>query len=187
MSKKWMAMLMSALLIVSLAAGASATAPSKTTEDLVYAARSETTGTFGVSVVANDPLVQAVIKKIEAFLGQGGAVVNYFPDGVKSNILGKFPSGTSADSIVANEIVSISTAGYDATYGDVVVTFGFATVYPSGAPLAAVAGVIDGQGNVEWIVLDASAVGGQVQVSMTKAAIEKMATGSVMLAILSLA
>ncbi len=185
--KKWIGLVAAVAMVLTLGT-ASAAVPSKTTTDI--AGKTEIVSTTGAQVSASftveqagdkAPVVEEIIKISEAVNAQGKAPVEYFPAEVQAAIAEKLPEVTSLKSLEMNEFISISTTGYDATYGDVDVAIDVVSTYKAGQKVVALAGIYSGARDangeyaVEWIPLDAKVVDdGRVQVTFTADALTKM-------------
>lgn len=186
--KKWMSILVAALLVLSMTT-AFAAVPSKTTSNATtVTAVVTTTGVavaedFKVEVVVEEsaPVVQE-ITKIATFVAENSApVVEYFPVEVKEQIVAKLPETVVTEEVEINEFVTIDQTAYTETYGDVKTSFSFTTVYAPEQTLVALVGIFTGEVDengepiIEWIVLDAIAnEDGTVEVTFTQDAMLKM-------------
>lgn len=192
MNKKLGMMMLAMMLALCLTATAFASAPSKTTSDLVNTGKTQSTQEETVvpedlvATVPDTPQVTALKEKLLALVTDDGEpVTNYFSDAVKAEIARKLPAGVSLESLQLNEIVTLAAMAYDPAYGDVVTTFEFPTQYEDGEPIVALLCIFDAAGNEEWIVLEAEAKDGKVNITFTQEALEKMQNTNAALAILS--
>lgn len=190
MNKKLVCLALALLLTLGTTSLAFATVPSKTTSDLVKP--------VGVVSATGEPLPVAVsvpppeaaqaatetLASIAAFVQQGGSLVKFFDQTVQDAITSLLPVGINAESLTMNEFLPIKIADYDAAYGDITVSFEFATEYVDGQPIVAMVGIKEGE-TVTWYAQKAEVVEGVVRIYFTQDVLEKMQTGDVMLAILS--
>ncbi len=163
--------------------------PSKTTTDLGRATGGTTTtgGTLplNVTVLTTGLAAQAASDELAAIAGftqQGAPLIEYFDPAVQAAIGALLPQGFDAKGLGMNELLPISVTG--TVTGGAILSFEFATQYQEGQTLVAMVGVRSG-GTVTWYPLPAEVVGGVVRVHFTQEVLEKMQTGTAMLAILS--
>ena len=152
MIKKIMSLFLTlALIIVTIPA--LATTPSITTNDLNQVTIEEYDVPLAGLFTIMDTLTadaQAEFDAISAYVNQGQAVAGYF--------------GIDMPDLVLSEYVSLGINNYQADYGDVTATFGFATVYQEGQPVVVMFGYKDENGNIVWTALNAKIVDGEVQI-----------------------
>lgn len=180
------------LALVMMASVALAAVPSKTTADLVKtgAIVSESGAVlpsdFTVSVAAESIAANTELAKILAFVtAKNEPVANYFNDDVKAEIIKLLPAGTDLSKLVMNEFFPIDAIKYDASYGNIAVTFQCATVYKDGQNIVALLGIVnDSDASVTWMPLQAEVVNGNVVIHFTQEALLAMANGNAMIAIL---
>mgnify|MGYP003623740050 CR=1 FL=1 len=208
MNRKIISMAMALMMVFCFAAAAYASAPSITTQDLVRVVTTTTTttpstpsrtvtiedsdtplaGGWTVNVISNIPFVEAEMEKIVKYVTENNLPpADYFGDAVKAQLLQLLPAGTNLDNFALNELITAQLDGYNEAYGDVEVTFDFASAYEKDQLMVAVMGVYDAQGNAEWVALaaDVDAETGLVKVTFTKDALAKAASNPYALAILS--
>ena len=180
------------LALVMMASVALAAVPSKTTADLVktggIVSESGTAlpSDFAIFVAAESVAANTELAKILAFVtAKNESVANYFNDDVKAGIAALLPAGTDLSKLVMNEFFPIDAVKYDASYGNVAVTFQCATVYKDGQIIVALLGIInDSDASVTWMPLQAEAVGGNVVIHFTPEAFAAMSNGTAVIAIL---
>lgn len=186
--KKWMSILVAALLILSMST-AFAAVPSKTTSNaatvttVVSSTGVEIAEDFKVAIVVEEsaPVVQE-LTKIATFVATNEvSVVEYFPEEVKEQIVAKLPETIVTEDVEINEFVTIDQTAYTETYGDIKASFSFTTVYAPEQTLVALVGIFTGEVDengepiIEWIVLDAIAnEDGTVEITFTQDAMLKM-------------
>jgi len=196
--KRFISLMIAALLICSMAS-AFAAVPSKTTTNAtVVTTVTTSTGveiaeTFAVSVQEDSEPVAKEIEKIFTFVSEGNAPIEYFPVEVKEEIIAKLPETIVDAEIEINEFVTVDIADYAEEYGDVEISFSFTTVYAPEQTIVALVGIYNGEVDengepiVEWIVLDAIVnEDGSVAITFTQDAMVKMqAAESTSLAIIN--
>lgn len=198
--KKWMSILVAALLVFSMTAYAAV--PSKTTTNAATVVSAESaTGVevapeFSVAVTEDAEAVTAEITKIFNFVTEGNAPVAYFPTEVIEKIAEKIADvAIPVATLEINEFVTIDETAYTESYGDMKVSFSFTTVYKPSQKLVALVGIFtgevdaNGEAVVEWIAVDAAAnEDGTVAVSFPAEVMLKIQSAdSVSLAIVSTA
>jgi hypothetical protein len=149
MTKKIISLFLTLALII-ITIPALATTPSITTNDLNQITIEE----YGVPLAGlftiMDTLTadaQAEFDAISAYVNKGQSIAGFFmPD------------------LVLSEYVSLGINNYQADYGDVTATFGFATVYQEGQTVIVMFGYKDETGNIVWNMLNAEVVEGEVQI-----------------------
>jgi hypothetical protein len=172
--KKWIALLLMAVLTLSLST-AFAASPSKTVADVPKVLEITTSGEkagddFMIIILPDQPAVLAELAKINK-----DDPVSYFPQEVQE----KLGSGLKLD-----EFLSITCVNYKPEYGDVTAVFQFTAKYTSDA--AAATGFISGE-TVEWEA-DATEVRpeGTVAITFTQDEMVRMQQGvNTALAVLS--
>lgn len=192
--KKWMSILVAALLVFSMTAYAAV--PSKTTTNATTVVTVESaTGIevapeFSIAVTEDAEAVTAEITKIFTFVTEGNAAIAYFPVEVAEKIAEKINDVTiPLATLEINEFVTIDETAYTESYGDMKVAFSFTTVYETSQKLAALVGIYTEDGTVEWVVVDAAAnEDGTVAVTFPADVMQKIqGAASVSLAIVSTA
>lgn len=170
--RKWLSILVAASLMVSMAIPSMAEeavsqgVPSKTTSDtnqvqsVVSSTGEKLPETFTVEVVAQDPEpVNAVKQKLFESISnpeatENAAPINFFGEDVKKAVsehLGN--SNIVLEQLELNEFVTVAQNGYDEAFGDVDVTFVFATKYQPGQTLVGLMGFFSENNEVEWQVV----------------------------------
>jgi len=166
--KKWTAMIVT-LVLLAVIGLASATVPSISTGDTTQGGGS--TASTGVAIEEGFVLeptdtpetIQNEIQQMFDFVNGTDPqqpAAQYFSDEVQQMIAEKLPETVAADNLVVNEIVPLVMANYDSAYGDVTTEFTFATEYVEGETVVVLLGLIDVDGNIEWVAVDAVAVEG---------------------------
>ncbi|MBO4883897.1 MAG: hypothetical protein J5602_01165 [Clostridia bacterium] len=215
--KKWMSVLVAIMLVLSMTTAFAADVPSKTTSDLADVVAIETSTDvavapdFVVEVVDDTTMtLEEVDELFEYVAEEGNAPIDYFDEDVQAAILESLNENLPATSALVlddlknweiNEFLTIDSTGYDPKYGDVTVTFEFATPYQVGQKVVGLLACYDGtrtevapnqfKFNAEWLVLDAEVIeadetSSKVNVTFTKDDFEKMTHSvSTALAILS--
>lgn len=144
-----------------------ASVPSKTTQDMaeVVSITSDNGATlpadFIIQTLKRSESVDMVLKQLADFVaGQGLAPVRFFAEAVQQAIASLLPEGADLDEYVINEFSPLIVENYSEAYGNITVTFRFASEYVDGQPLVALIGLVTGkdeQGNplVEWTTVQA--------------------------------
>ncbi len=190
-------LLVIALVVTSVPAFAQS-APSKTTQDMAIVTKIEASS--GV-VLPDDFVIQPAkeglasanteLTKIADFVTQNQPTpIQYFDATIQEEAAKLLPEGTDLEKFEMNEFIPVVVENYSAEYGDITVSFSFATKYSEGQLLLAMLGVVtgtnsDGTPIVEWIPLAAQGVDGLVQITFTQEALSAMQGNECMLAILS--
>ncbi|NLF28220.1 MAG: hypothetical protein GX592_10010 [Clostridiales bacterium] len=193
MMKKWTVLLLVALLSVSAAAHAAV--PSKTTEDMaIVAAFASVSGVplaADFAVVLTEPTEPATeqLANVAAFVAEGGSPASYFA-GKEEDIAALVPEDFDPNTLELNEFSPLTAVNYDESYGDVVVSFKFATEYLDEQVVVAMLGIPagtnpDGTAIVEWYALKAEVVDGLVAVTFTQEVLVLLDGAEGMIAILS--
>ena len=180
------------LVVLSIASLALASSvPSKTTSDLVKPVGIVSATGEAVPVTITLPSAeqsQAATEELAAiatFMQKPGAtLVSYFDAAVQQEMTALLPEGFDTSKLVMNEFVPLALGDYKAEYGDLVISFEFATEYADGEAIVAMVGIKEGS-LITWYPQKAAVVDGIVQITFTQDVLEKMQTGEVMLAILS--
>ena len=189
--KKWLALVVAALLALSTMAAFAAT-PSKTTSDLakIDAASIETsTGVavaddFVIAIPAEDPAkVTEVVEGLYEDTTKGGKpVIAYFDDETADAIADLLPAGVNLEELELNELISLVIENYDEAYGDIDIVFYFNTQYKPepdqylvavlGNYSADKAAQVEAEDGVEWTALEAEGQDdGGVKVTFTQDAL----------------
>ena len=167
--KKWTAMIVALILLVTLSA-ASAGVPSISTGDTTRQGGKATAST-GVEIPdgfvlepkdAGD-VVQNEIKDMFNFVNATSpaqSLVGYFSDEVQQMIMAKLPDTVALNSLQANEITELYIQNYDTAYGDVTKEFTFATQYAIDQAVVVLIGLVDAAGDIVWVAVDAVAIEG---------------------------
>lgn len=146
---------------------------------------------FVVEVKTQTEEASAMLTEIFTFVTeQKMPVVSFFNEEVVSEIRAALPEGVDLDSLSMDEFAPLGAISYNGEYGDVAVTFQFATEYVDGQNIVALVGIssgLDEAGNqtVEWHALKAEVVDGLVVVHFTTEVLLKMEQSEAMIAILS--
>jgi len=195
--KRLMVLLMAVLFMLS--GIAHAVVPSKTTQDMatVVSVVSASGVALGAefAVVLTEPTEVATqqLANIAAVINEGRSPISYFAD-MSENMMGDIalllPPEFDPDTLELNEFSPLTCINYDEAYGDVVVSFTFATEYVDGQVLVAMVGIPigeneDGTAIVEWYALQAEVVDGVVQVTFPQDVFVLLEGADAMIAILS--
>lgn len=196
--KKWMSALIAVILVLSAVTAFADAAPSKTTSDLATV-EEVTTSTdvqvkedFAITVAEDTIMTVEEVEKLYEFVttpkedapAENNAPIDYFEDEVKEAVLTILNENLpETEALVLddlqdweiNEIVTVEAENYEEAYGDVTVTFSFATPYEKDQKLIALLGLFDGtrtevepgvyEFNAEWIPLQAEV--GDAEVTVT--------------------
>jgi hypothetical protein len=195
--KRLMVLLMAVLLVLTSAAHAAV--PSKTTQDMatvvsmVSASGVALGAEFVVALTEPTEAATQQLADIAAVVSAGGSPVSYFAgmaEGMLENIALLLPPDFDPDTLELNEFSPLTGINYDEAYGDVVVSFEFATAYADGQVLVAMVGIPigeneDGTAIVEWYALQAEVVDGIVQVTFPQDVLVLLDGADAMIAILS--
>jgi len=184
MNKK-VILVLAILLIICLPVTALAASASKTTGDVTSTTTTATN--FVLKTVTDTEASQALLENIFGLVNNdGGSPIGFFDDGVKGQIISKFPEGTDPETLQMNEFVTIEGFNYTNTIGDQPVTFSFATNYTSEQTLVAAVAIFNSDGTVaEWVVLDATVVDGKVTITFPQSILELLSSNPGALAIFS--
>lgn len=191
--KKLLSILLVVVLVLSVSSVAFASVPSKTTADLVklIGVASSSGDTLPVKFVIPIPEQSTVANEelaaIAAYSQQSGvSLMSYFDQAVQDQIKVLLPEEFAVDKLTINEFLPITLVDYKTEYGDLVVTFTFATPYTDGQPIVAMVGIKE-DATVTWFAQKAEVVNGIVNISFTQDVLLKIqeANGDFILAILS--
>ena len=175
--KKWLALVLASLLVLSTMAAFAAVTPSKSTGDLTKIDTASITTSTGAAV-ADDFVVgipeeepaktTEIVEKLFDTTTKGGAPIDYFPAGIQKDIAAKLPEGYDLKTLDLNEIIALVIENYDEAYGDIDIVFNFGTLYKEDQDVFAVLGNYTeakaadekdadytSEDGVEWILLDA--------------------------------
>lgn len=180
--KKTLAMILALMLVFGLASVSYAFAPSRTVSDIVTVqvvaeapARTEATATratgtrrttsipdFGVPLsglgfapIADAPWVSDVLTKLQEFLStEGAALLDFFGDDAKGDILSLLPPGVDPDTLQLDELVAMEILDYADGVGDVKVAMDFPTTYREGQVVVPVVGVYVDDETTNWNALE---------------------------------
>jgi len=184
--KKWLALVVAALLALSTMAAFADVTPSKTTEVKIDAEKIETsTGTavgddFIVATPEEVPeKTEEVVKELFDLTSKDDTpVVTYFSEDTQKTIAELLPEGTDLTSLEMSEIIALVIENYDESYGDIAIVFHFeTTAYDPDQSLVAMLGIysaaeaanVEAEDGVEWFALAAEAVdNGDVKVTFTQ-------------------
>lgn len=184
--KKWLALVVAALLALSTMAAFADVTPSKTTEVKIDAEKIETsTGTpvgddFIVATPAEVPeKTEEVVKELFDLTSKDDTpVITYFSEDTQKTIAELLPEGTDLTSLEMSEIIALVIENYDESYGDIAIVFHFeTTAYDPDQSLVAMLGIysaaeaanVEAEDGVEWFALAAEAVdNGDVKVTFTQ-------------------
>jgi len=191
--KKYMVLMM--VVFIAISAVAHAAVPSKTTQDMtkvtsVVSASGVPLGDdFAVELVQEAPAATQELAKVAAVVSEGASPATYFAD-KEADIALLVPEDFDINVLELNEFSPLTAINYDASYGDVVVSFEFVTEYIDGQVVVAMLGIVvgendDGTALVEWYALRAEVVDGLVQVHFTQDILALLNGAEAMIAILS--
>ena len=191
--KKYMVLMM--VVFIAISAVAYAAVPSKTTQDMtkvtsVVSASGVPLGDdFAVELVQEAPAATQELAKVAAVVSEGASPATYFAD-KEADIALLVPEDFDINVLELNEFSPLTAINYDASYGDVVVSFEFVTEYIDGQVVVAMLGIVagendDGTALVEWHALRAEVVDGLVQVHFTQDILALLNGAEAMIAILS--
>lgn len=197
--KKFLSMMLVAVLLISVAAFAQASSPSRSASDLTSVRPSTSTSSTAadttapevtIATVAATPEFTAVLDDIQAFISTGdGPVVNFFGDDVKAKLAALLPAGFDLESLTVTELVPMSLAGAATADGELKVEMEFATEFKPGDVVVPIAGVFGSDGEVTWIPLEGNVVtrGGKavVEVTFPPEALAAIGDGSFVMGVLS--
>lgn len=194
MTKKLLGIILALVMVFSMtqALAQAATVPSKTTQDMASVASlvSAETGialpaSFQVALQAPSIAAEQVLADLFAFT-QTAPPASYFPEEVRIELAKLLPEWVDVNTLALNEFVTLGVIDYDEAYGDVIISFEFATEYADGQPIVALVGVKqDDSEDIVWTALQAEVVDGLVKIHFTKEVLLLLKTGEAMLAILN--
>jgi len=133
--KKYMVLMM--VVFIAISAVAHAAVPSKTTQDMtkvtsVVSASGVPLGDdFAVELVQEAPAATQELAKVAAVVSEGASPATYFAD-KEADIALLVPEDFDINVLELNEFSPLTAINYDASYGDVVVSFEFVTEYIDG-------------------------------------------------------
>ena len=191
--KKYMVLMM--VVFIAISAVAHAAVPSKTTQDMtkvtsVVSASGVPLGDdFAVELVQEAPAATQELAKVAAVVSEGASPATYFAD-KEADIALLVPEDFDINVLELNEFSPLTAINYDASYGDVVVSFEFVTEYIDGQVVVAMLGIVvgendDGTALVEWYALRADVVDCLLQVHFTQDILALLNGAEAMIAILS--
>ena len=99
--------------------------------------------------------VTAELQQLISFT-RNNAPAAYFPADIQSVIASLLPAGVTLDSLQLNELSALSVTGFGGTSDFVMVPFSFDTVYSAFQRLFPVVGLYDAQGNVTWTMAESA-------------------------------
>jgi len=200
--KKWLALVVAALLALSTMVAFADVTPSKDTSDNAKIVEESIETSTGVAI-ADDFIaaipeetpekVNEVVKELFDTTTKGEDAIKYFPEDIQKAIEEKLPEGVTLSDLELNEIIALVIENYDEAYGDIDIVFAFNTLYKPEQTIFALLGnytadkAVEAEDGVEWMLLDA--VGqedGTVKVTFTQDALKAAeAADASMLAILN--
>ena len=202
--KKWLALVVAALLALSTMVAFADVTPSKDTSDNTKIVDESIETSTGVAI-ADDFIaaipeetpekVNEVVKELFDTTTKGEDAIKYFPEDIQKAIEEKLPEGVTLSDLELNEIIALVIENYDEAYGDIDIVFAFNTLYKPEQTIFALLGnytadkadEVEAEDGVEWTLLDA--VGqedGTVKVTFTQEALMAAeAADASMLAILN--
>lgn len=166
MKKRWIALLVAAVLLMGATPALAAT-QSKTTDDMTRIIKIETEkGTPGSALIwieknASDQ-VKAQVEEIKSFIGKKNKPADFFSDATKKEITALVPAGTDLAKLKLNEIVPLGVGDYKAEFGKVNCTFRFPTEFPADKTVIGVVGYPGSDGKMIWVALETSVVNGDL-------------------------
>lgn len=182
MNKKLISLVLCVLLVLTCA-NAFAAVPSKTTQDMASVkdvASSTYVGEVKATFSLTDGNVQATsdeLDKIADYVAMGGvSTVSYFGTEVVDAIAQLLPE-VDLDNLELNEIAPLTVADYDEAYGDLAITFSFATVYAQDQAVVALIGIESAETQeIVWTPAEAEVqMDGSVQVVLPQALLVELA------------
>ncbi len=113
-------------------------------------------------VEPKDPMKEEIKKMYDFVTAETPlkALAGYFTQEDQDKIAEKIPESLTPDMLDANEITPLAIVNYDVVYEDVYVEFSFATKYEAGKAVVGFLGLMDSQGNIQWVALNATVADG---------------------------
>lgn len=193
--KKFLTVVCLLCMLLTATTALAASVPSKTADDLTNVEITETeTGvvadpSFAVTVVEPTETVSAKVTEMQEFAAKEKPVVEFFPAEVQQEIVAVLPEEAAAAELIAYELVPVSVENYDETYGDVAISFEFATVFPEESEVIVLLGlpkaeVAEGEDPTEWIVKVGTVVEGKISILFTQEELVRMAEGEALMVVL---
>lgn len=187
MNKRILSMML--VLMLAFAGFACAEAvPSVTVETVVtVAGATSSTGvvlpeTFKVEVVPQSETAVKVIAEITEAV-KAAPVASYFGEEVMTAVAAKLPVAVETTALKLNELTTVTVAGYDATYEDVVVTLALTADYADDDTIVVLVGIVV-DGVLTWVPMDATIVDGQVNVTFTQEVLTAAGSNEMLFALL---
>lgn len=139
---------------------------------------------------SNDPDIKAMVKEVEKmkdFIEKAGNdIIEYFDQDVKKAIEELLPRGFDLENLELSEFVVVGSIDANGADGEVKAEFEFATEYEEGQEIVALVGVVDEDGNMEWLPLEAKVLAdGKVEIVFTEDALKEIGSKPFALGILS--
>lgn len=172
--------IVSLLLVLMLFAGCAfaqtpaATRPSVTVADVVIPSAGvvgEVTLVITLNNVQPETKEQKVVEEIVVHV-QEKPVVEYFTEEVIVQVAQYLPPEVKTESLVMDEIFVMDVQNYETAYGDVEARFQFVTQYKDNTPLVAMVGIMNEDGTITWIPMQATVVEGMVSIAFTQDVLE---------------
>lgn len=152
--KKFMSILLSAVVLMSVAAGtafAAVSAPSKTGSDADAGAANYTISGTGTGLEVKIEVTEASEREEAALQAVGGSLTAYADAQVADDLAGLL--GTTADSITMNEIKQLEVAGYMNSMGRVTISAPFAALPANNTRVVVLIKVTGHDDSVNWITV----------------------------------
>ncbi|MBQ7850719.1 MAG: hypothetical protein IJ343_13425 [Clostridia bacterium] len=183
--KKFLTVVALLCMILTATSALAASVPSKTADDLTKVEIAETeTGvvadpSFSVAVTEPTEKITGEVTAMQEFAAQDKPVVEFFPAEVQQEIAAVLPETVAVADVVAYELVPVVVENYEENYGDVVIDFEFATVFPEETEVIVLLGlpkaeVAEGEDAIEWIVKTGVVSEGKISILFTQEELVRM-------------
>lgn len=178
--KKIISMLLALMLIASCALAQTPARPSVTVADVVIPSAEvvgEVTLVISLNDVQPETREQEVVEEIIEHV-QEKPLAEFFTEEAISAAVEYLPPAVKIESLVMDEIFVMDVQNYETHYGDVEARFQFVTEYKDNTPLVAMVGIMNEDGAITWIPMQATVVEGMVSIAFTQEVLEIVNAGS---------
>lgn len=147
-------------------------------------------GDLNVALVKTEA-VDDTINDLKKLADEGAAPITYFPkEEVQDKVAEKLPAGVAAKDLEVKEVVGLSVEGVESLEGKVdavAMAVSFTTPYNPSQTVFPVIGLVDAEGNVDWVLVEGTVQeDGSILLTIPAELLAKMAkAASVELAVLS--